>query len=415
MGQGINRLTALQVNAWIKRAEKTEKGWFRKLFDGDGLFLTMTPAGTPVWRLQYRLGGKKRVFAMGEQRSIPLAEARRLRDEARALVLAGKDPTITRRVERAEAASSMVITFADCAARWLEHRQPGWSASHFKTVRETLDRHVLPGIGALPIAEITQPIVAEVVERLSDRIDTAQKVRQICAGVFRLAQAQGKFSGDNPADAVREVIPRRRLHGRRAALLTWPELGDLLRRAELANISAAVRMAHRLCAFTAVRLGNVISADWSEFRLEASPMAEWVIPRAKMKAQDRHFDHLVVLPEQITGELRHWHQMNGLPKAGPLFPAVSGSRATITHESVEKVYRVTLGLKSKHTPHGWRSALSTLARDGGFDRDAVELALDHIHDTDVARAYDRGERRPERERLARWWGENLTKAQRGDL
>lgn len=414
MGQGINRLTVLEVNAWIKRAEKTDKGWFRKLFDGDGLFLTMTPAGTPVWRLRYRLGEKDRTFAIGEQRSIPLAEARRLRDEARALILAGKDPTITRRVERAEAASSMVVTFADCAARWLEHRQPGWSASHFKTVRETLDRHVLPRIGALPIAEITQPIVAEVVERLSDRVDTAQKVRQICAGVFRLAQAQGKFSGDNPADAAREVIPRRRLHGRRAALLTWPELGDLLRRAELANISAAVRVAHRLCAFTAVRLGNVISADWSEFRLEASPMAEWVIPRAKMKAQDRHFDHLVVLPDQIAGELRHWHQMNGTPKVGPLFPAVSGSRSTITHEAVEKVYRVTLGLKNKHTPHGWRSALSTLARDAGFERDAVELALDHIHDTDVARAYDRGERRPERERLARWWGENLTRAQRGE-
>lgn len=411
MGQGTDRLTALEVNAWIKNPSRSP----RKLFDGDGLFLTMTPAGTPVWRLRYRLGVKDRVFAIGEHRSIPLAEARRLRDEARGLIAAGKDPTVSRRVDRAEAAASMVVTFEDCAARWLEHRAPGWSVSHSKTVRETLDRHVLPRIGALPIAEITQPIVAEVVERLSDRVDTAQKVRQICAGVFRLAQAQGKFSGDNPADAAREVIPRRRLHGRRAALLSWPELGDLLRRAELSNISAPVRMAHRLCAFTAVRLGNVISADWSEFRLDAAPMAEWVIPRAKMKAQDRHFDHLVVLPEQIASEIRHWHQVNGLPKAGPLFPAISGSRSTITHESVEKVYRVTLGLKNKHTPHGWRSALSTLARDAGFERDAVELALDHIHDTDVARAYDRGERRPERERLARWWGKNLMQAQRGDL
>jgi integrase len=74
---------------------------------------------------------------------------------------------------------------------------------------------------------------------------------------------------------------------------------------------------------------------------------------------------------------------------------------------------VTLGLADKHSPHGWRSAFSTLARDNGFERDAVELALDHVHDNEVARAYDRGERLRERIRLAAWWGEELTKAQRG--
>jgi hypothetical protein len=43
----------------------------------------------------------------------------------------------------------------------------------------------------------------------------------------------------------------------------------------------------------------------------------------------------------------------------------------------------------------------------------VELALDHIHDDDVARAYDRGERLQQRVKLASWWGEKLTQAQRG--
>jgi tripartite-type tricarboxylate transporter receptor subunit TctC len=32
---------------------------------------------------------------------------------------------------------------------------------------------------------------------------------------------------------------------------------------------------------------------------------------------------------------------------------------------------------------GWRSAFSTLARDNGFARDVVELALDHAHDNEV--------------------------------
>jgi hypothetical protein len=77
------------------------------------------------------------------------------------------------------------------------------------------------------------------------------------------------------------------------------------------------------------------------------------------------------------------------------------------------MYRVTLGLANKHSPHGWRSAFSTLARDNGFERDVVELALDHVHDSEVVRAYDRGERLAQRIKLMNWWDEQLTKAQRG--
>ena len=43
----------------------------------------------------------------------------------------------------------------------------------------------------------------------------------------------------------------------------------------------------------------------------------------------------------------------------------------------------------------------------------VELALDHAHDNEVARAYDRGERFSQRVELFNWRGEQLTAAQRG--
>ena len=70
-------------------------------------------------------------------------------------------------------------------------------------------------------------------------------------------------------------------------------------------------------------------------------------------------------------------------------------------------------LDEKHSPHGWRSSFSTLARDNGTARDVVELALDHVHDNEVARAYDRGERFDERVKLLDWWGKQLAIAQRG--
>ena len=109
-------------------------------------------------------------------------------------------------------------------------------------------------------------------------------------------------------------------------------------------------------------------------------------------------------------ELRAWRRTVGAK--GHLFPGATGQKF-LSRESLEKAYRVTLALADKHSPHGWRAAFSTLAREGGFDRDVVELALDHVHDNEVARAYDRGGRLEQRVKLAGWWSDQLSQAQRG--
>lgn len=193
------------------------------------------------------------------------------------------------------------------------------------------------------------------------------------------------------------------------ALLDFVSLGKVLREAEMARISHSVRIAQKLCAFTAARIGNVITAEWNEFVLdEKQPI--WVIPRAKMKVNSRDIDHRIPLGPEITDELLHWKQMTG--GNGFVFPSPAGNKH-IGREGIEKLYRVTLGLDGQHTPHGWRSAFSTLARDKGFERDVVELALDHAHDNEVARAYDRGERFEQRIELYQWWGFQLSSAQKG--
>ncbi len=194
-----------------------------------------------------------------------------------------------------------------------------------------------------------------------------------------------------------------------AALLDWTALGDALRRADMARLSPSVRMAHRLCAFTASRIGNVVNAEWREFHLE-DEQPVWIIPRAKMKVAIREIDHRVPLGPEIAAEMRQWQAVSG--RRGFVFPSPTGNKY-IGRESIDKVIRVTLSIARKHSPHGWRSAFSTLARGQGFERDVVELALDHAHDNQVARAYDRGERFARRVELFSWWGEQLAAAQRG--
>ncbi|MCU1348975.1 MAG: hypothetical protein JWO56_2005, partial [Acidobacteria bacterium] len=394
-------LTDRTVRAFVANAQNgtATKG---KLGDGGGLYLTVTERLTPVWRMKYRTGmpAREKTLSFGVYPEVGLAMARAGRDAAREQLRLGKDPGQTRKLARLAEVAAGDATFASVAEMWLKKNKDGWSDVHYQKSRRALVRDVLPTLGPLPMANVTAPVIATAVLPIANRgaRDTAGRVLQHIGGVCRFAEGLGLLERD-PTPAVRELLPRKGKTGRRHALLEVGALRDVLRRADLAPISPAVRMAHRLAAFTAARIGNVVDAAWEEFALDGD-VAKWVIPRAKMKAKDRFDDHKILLGPTITAELRAWRSLIGT--TGYLFPSPAGGRF-ISRESIEKAYRVTLGLAGKHTVHGWRSAFSTLARDAGFTRDVVELTLDHIHDTEVVRAYDRGERLVERAHLMKWW------------
>ena len=396
--------------SWVKafvtraRAGTAEK---KKLFDGGGLFLMLTPAGTAVWRIKYRVDGQERLATAGLYPEVGLPEARAQRDALRSHLRADRDPIVERKNRAASATTFGVVT-----SEWLEMRKPDWSKIHFTKTSQALDRDVLPKLGKLRIADITPAIVAPVIEAIARRgsLETAGKVLQNIGAIFRFADGKGLCGRNaNPAAAVKELLPRKREHSQRPALLNFKDLGDLLRRAEVAPISPPVRIAHRLIAFTASRIGNAITAQWNEFDLD-DELPTWIIPRSRMKAKGRPFDHKIILAPTIASELRTWRNATG--GKGYLFESPTG-RAHITHEALEKALRVTLDMEGKHSVHGWRASFSTLARDHGFSRDVVELTLDHIADNETARAYDRGERLAERVRLMYWWDAQLTAAQLG--
>ncbi len=406
MSGGIGgRLTDKACKAFV-----VQKAHGKKLSDGGGLYLFITPSGGALWRIKYRIDGKEKTYSIGSYPAVSLAAARVDLAEVKAQLRENKDPVTQRRINRAESSAASDNTFEAIAAEWLKMKQREWSAGHYTKSARAFERDIYPAIGKLPIASITPAIVAKAIEDIHKRdvLETATRILQHLNGVFRYAQAKG-LCRDNPALPAREILPRKKDTGRMPALLEFASLGDILRRADIARTSPSVRMAHRLCAFTAARIGNIINAEWKEFDLEGDQPI-WNIPRTKMKVKSRLIDHRIPLCPEIVSELRQWQSVFG--SKGYVFPSPTGNKH-IGRESIEKMYRVTLGLEGKHSPHGWRSSFSTLARDNGSARDVVELALDHAHDNEVARAYDRGERFDERIKLFNWWGEQLSAAQRG--
>ena len=104
----------------IKNVKPQDKN--AKLFDGEGLFLLVTPSGGKWWRLKYRFGGKEKLLSLGVYPEISLKEARRRRDEARSLVAQGIDPSLQRKEEKEVALAEsreQANTFEAVAQDWL--------------------------------------------------------------------------------------------------------------------------------------------------------------------------------------------------------------------------------------------------------------------------------------------------------
>ena len=225
------KLSDKAVKAFVARAELG-----KKLADGGGLHLFITPAGGTTWRVKYRIQGKERVYSLGPYPIVTLAAARVGLREVKALLLENKDPVIERRLNKAEAAAESDNTFKSVAEQWLTMKQKEWSAVHYKKSMRAFERDVYKKIGNLPIASITPAIVAKAIEDINKRdvLETAMRILQHLNGVFRYAQAKG-LCRDNPAGPVREILPRKKNSGHMPALLEMSALGEVLRKAQMAR------------------------------------------------------------------------------------------------------------------------------------------------------------------------------------
>jgi len=371
VGGTSGKLTDKGIKSFIAR-----KVIGSKLADGQGLYLLITRAKTASWRIKYRIEGKEKSYTIGTYPQSSLAQARLELKEVKASLNKGRDPVVARRITMAQAAAHSESTFRAVAEEWFAMKEKEWSLTHHTKSKRAFERDIYKALGELPIESITPSVIAKAIETINKRdvLETATRILQHLNGVFRYAQAKG-LCEINSAAPVKEILPRKKTNGRMPALLDWNSLGALLRAAEAVRLSPSVRAAHRLLAFSATRISNVVQAEWKEFDLDAD-IPIWVIPRAKMKDHTRIGDHRIPLGPQITAELKQWGKLFG--RKGYVFPSPTGNQF-ISRESLEKAYRVTLNMSGKHAPHGWRSAFSTLARDNGFEQDVVELALDHAH------------------------------------
>lgn len=381
----------------VMRAKPRVKPY--RLADGGGLHLWVPPSGVKSWQLRYRLNGKPQTYTLGRCSDVQgLAWARTEADKARARADEGEHLTRAKAVKKARRAAAAANTFAAVSDDWLksEARRAPWLPRHRDQVKASLDNH-LSELAALPVAEISAAIAAPLLRRVERAApDMSKKIRQRLRAILDHAVESGII----PVNPIPAPKRRRKAEGRARlpATLTKDGVGAILRAADKSEGSKGVLRAHLLCTFTAQRIGEIVPARWDEIDFDR---ALWTIPRDRMKRRDvERGPHEVPLPPRLFEQMREWRRVDG--EGAEFICGAPRSNTYVTREAVEKFYRRSLGLAGKHSPHSWRSVLSTWAADAGQDADAVEAQLDHNTGTKVQTAYDRSKRLERRAELMKW-------------
>ena len=392
MPKRITPLTDTKVRT-IKPAEKP-----KKIFDGGGLFLLVTPTGGKLWRLKYRFGGIEKLLALGAYPQTSLADARQKRDNARALMLNGVDPRDIKKAQKAAGAQENE-TFEVIAREWHTKFSASWAASHGTKIIRRFELYVFPWLGDRQIKSITAPDLLTVLRRIEAKgtLDTAHRTKQNCGQVLRYAVATGRAERDPSAD-LRGALPP--ASGKHMATITDPkEIAGLLRSIDDYRGSIVTRCALQLAPLFFVRPGELRHAEWSEFNLDT---AEWRIPAEKMKASVLH---IVPLSRQAQGVLREIHPLTGHGRY--VFPSPRTDSRPMSSNAILSALRRMGFAKDEMSGHGFRSMASTLLNEQGWNRDAIERQLAHAERNSVRAAYNYAEFMPERKKMMQAWADYL--------
>ncbi|MCZ8376614.1 MAG: integrase arm-type DNA-binding domain-containing protein [Beijerinckiaceae bacterium] len=403
------------TDAAIRNAKAGES--VKKLSDGGGLQLWITPQGSKLWRLAYRdAAGKQKKLSIGPYPAIGLADARKRRDEAKSILASGGDPAEHHRATKAQSAAAAAATFAVVAAEYRAKLAKQGRAESTLTKLDWLLSFALPKLGSRPICEIKAHEVLAVLRTVEAKgtLETAKRLRATIGAVIRYAIATARADSDPTTALQRAIVAPKVTH--RAAITDPIEFGGLLRAIDSFHGQPTTIAALKLMALLFPRPGELRMAEWQEFDLAN---AVWTIPGSRTKMRR---PHEIPLPRQALEILESLRPITG--HGALVFPGFGMSGGIgrkiapkpISENTLNGALRRLGYMQEHHSAHGFRASASTLLNQSGkFSPDAIERALAHQDPDAVRRAYARGAYWQERVEMAQWWADYLDRLRQGGV
>jgi integrase len=365
---GIERLTALEC----KNASAP-----KKLYDGGNLILAKRTRDAGKWLFKYTIAGRERSMGLGPWPTVSLSEARSKAKLARADKADGKDPLREKR-RRQKQALAETLTFQDCAEQCFDSRKAklkgkgeagGWWAP--------IKTYALPKLGGLPVADIDQHDVTDVLRPIwREKHPTAKKVAMRVNIILRYGAALGLDTDISAVEKARLILGDANHKEKRIPATPWQKVPDLYSRIDPMTHGSAGLLLQMLILTAGTRSAEVRMARWEHYDPKTRSL---LVPAEHNKATTAR---RIPLSTHAVSVL---DQAKPLKENGWIFP---GGRGGAAHMNMAVSLLNRLGEEGRG--HGFRSSFKQWSLACGHATTGIdEVCLDHRPDSKVVEAYAR--------------------------
>ena len=424
----MGKITALELKAL------TEKDAGRKLRDGDGiigLVRAKKEGGVSVsfdWR--YRYDGKVKQVTLGSYPALSMPKIRAKRDELfRELTQEKNDPATISALKRAKqeahqaeaahlaaqrkriaeearaneeaahAALKARLTLRDLFDRWHKQELPRRKDKGSEVTR-LFDRDVFPGLGEMPVANITRSQIVAQIDEVTARGSSvmARTLLGELRQMWGFGIKRGLVESDPTSHLKRDDFGKKQ---ERERVLNDAEIRALTIALPQANMTKESQSCVWLILATGCRVGETLQAAWAHIDFDAKT---WNIPAASTKNAK---PHTVRLSNFAIKQLTALQAITG--KTSWLFPATFKSQEHVCVKSMTKQikdrqrpidsrplknrtvkYAQALALPGGGwTPHDLRRTAATIAAALGTPPHVVDRMLNHVEQNRLVRIYQR--------------------------
>lgn len=392
----------------IKSLKPKEKMY--RVLDAERLYIEVRPSGKKIWRFKYTLNGKEGTVSFGEYPIVSLAEARKKKDESKALLKDDINPVDDKKKKKIEAVTATTNTFKAVAEEYALEQMKYKSEDYIEQFKRSMRKDIYKVIGHKPVKDVNSSDVLTIMKDTMVRVKklshygtgeaAANQNRRFVSLVMKYAIVTLRADND-PTYAVRSAIESPEIEHARP--LEKDERIKLRTRLELYGGTTTVRNACLAMMYSMLRASEIRRMQWSfvDFNEKVIEFPKASRRRKQERSNKKNHIHLVPMSDQLCALLKEQYEIS--QNETYVFSAPFKNDEMLARTTLNRAL-VFIGLPEV-TTHDFRATASTLLNEKGYKPDWINKQLAHVEENKTRATYNHARWLEDRRQMLQDWAD----------